>query len=92
MTDLAEAPIYPLAPSRRPIDRQRYPQRGQPLTTREREVLPHIASGLDNDGIGRAMGITRETVKSHVRRLLVKMGARNRAHAVHIAHQRGWMS
>jgi PAS domain S-box-containing protein len=52
------------------------------LTRRELEVLVLLAEGLENDEISKHLFISRETVKSHVRRLLQKLDARSRAHAV----------
>jgi DNA-binding CsgD family transcriptional regulator len=62
---------------------------GSELTRQELAVLTMIAAGLDNNEIGRFLIIAPETVKWHVRRLLAKMPARNRAHAVGIAYRRG---
>jgi DNA-binding CsgD family transcriptional regulator len=47
-----------------------------------------MAEGLDNDEISKHLFISRETVKSHVRRLLHKLGARSRTHAVAVALRR----
>ncbi|HWO69899.1 MAG TPA: response regulator transcription factor [Actinomycetota bacterium] len=59
------------------------------LTQRESEVLQHLAKGLDNRSIGRALYISEDTVKSHVKAILRKLGARDRAHAVSIALREG---
>lgn len=59
------------------------------LTAREREVLKQIAEGLENDEIGRELGMALGTVKSHVQRIYLKTGAINRAHAAAIAVRRG---
>lgn len=59
------------------------------LTSREIQVLVGIANGLDNGEIGRALFLSEDTVKSHVRRLFRKLGARNRAHAVRLAFDAG---
>ncbi len=55
------------------------------LTTRELEILRHIASGLPNKGIARQLDIQEVTVKLHLRNVYRKLGASNRAHAVKIA-------
>jgi DNA-binding CsgD family transcriptional regulator len=55
------------------------------LTGRELQVVQLIADGLDNRDIARELSVTIETVKTHIRRLLVKLKALNRAHAVAIA-------
>jgi DNA-binding NarL/FixJ family response regulator len=48
------------------------------LTDREREVLVEVARGSSNADIGRTLFLSEATVKAHVSRLLVKMGATNR--------------
>ncbi len=55
------------------------------LTPREWQVLALVAEGANNIMIGRLLYIAEETVKSHVRHILGKLGAHNRAHAVRIA-------
>ena len=57
------------------------------VTNRELEIVQLIADGLGNQEIARALQISLETVKTYVRRLLGKLGARSRAHAVAIAWQ-----
>jgi len=52
---------------------------------REVEVLALVAQGHTNAEIGAALYISEETVKSHLRHIIAKMGARNRTHAVAIA-------
>jgi DNA-binding NarL/FixJ family response regulator len=59
------------------------------LTAQEVNVLREIAAGSSNRQIGAALGITESTVKSHVRSLMAKLGANDRAHAVMIALKRG---
>ncbi len=61
----------------------------RPLSPREREVLGLIAAGADQHQIGDAMTISAATVRTHVRNLLRKLGARNRAHAIALAMQGG---
>jgi len=65
---------------------------GDELTDRQREILPLVALGMSNAQIGRQLYLGTETVKTHVARMLVKLGAASRAHAVHIAHRQGWLS
>lgn len=60
-------------------------QRPVELTPRELEILQLLADGCDNDAVSQHLQISRETVKSHVRRLLQKLGANSRTHAVAIA-------
>lgn len=56
---------------------------------REIAVLAEIAAGASNIEIAHHLFISEETVKTHVRHLLVKLEAHNRAHAVAIGYQRG---
>jgi DNA-binding NarL/FixJ family response regulator len=55
------------------------------VTERELEILQLLADGLENDEIATQLFISVETVKSHVRRLLQKLEARSRTHAVAVA-------
>lgn len=59
------------------------------LTSREQEVLHHVARGLANKEIAQAIGRTTDTVKAHLESIFQKLGARDRTHAVTIALQRG---
>lgn len=70
------------------------PAREQELepTAREIEVLQLISDGLVNREIGQRLFLSEETVKSHVRHLLAKLKASNRAHAVALGYRRGLIS
>jgi DNA-binding NarL/FixJ family response regulator len=59
------------------------------LTEREREIVGWVATGLSNDEIGRALVVSPATVRTHVGRALMKLGARDRAQLVVIAYQSG---
>ena len=59
------------------------------LSKRETDVLMLIASGRSNVEVGTRLLISEETVKTHVKHVLAKLRARNRAHAVALAFRRG---
>ena len=59
------------------------------LTEREREVLVEVARGANNQEIGQRVYMAEGTVKTHIGRLLSKLGARDRVGLVLIAHEAG---
>lgn len=64
-----------------------------PVTDRERRILQMLADGHDGTDIARKLGTgwgtSLGTVKADKTRLYAKLGARNAAHAVHLAHEYG---
>jgi DNA-binding NarL/FixJ family response regulator len=61
------------------------------LTEREADVLRALARGLSNVEIAGSMYVTTETVKTHVRHLLAKLGVRDRTQAVVWAYRSGFI-
>jgi DNA-binding NarL/FixJ family response regulator len=59
------------------------------LTPREIDVLRLVAAGNPNKEIAAQLSLTEETVKSHIRNILAKLGANDRTHAVAIGLKRG---
>jgi two-component system nitrate/nitrite response regulator NarL len=59
------------------------------LSARESEVLALVVSGCSNREIAGELGITRNTVKNHLRNILVKLGVKNRAQAAAYAVSHG---
>lgn len=79
---LEEFAARPESPSPTPVEMQQ-------LTPREREVLVLTAHGLSNSEIASHLFIGEATVKTHLGRVLMKLGLRDRAQAVTAAFQSG---
>ena len=72
---------------------QAKPRTARRITARERDVLELVAEGYSTAEIARALWITEDTVRTHIKRMLVRLDARTRAHAVAIAFREGlWTS
>ena len=74
---------------RQPSNDRAVPRDLAELTEREREILAAVGLGLSNTEIGAELFISPATVKTHVGRVLQKMGARDRAQLVVIAYESG---
>jgi DNA-binding NarL/FixJ family response regulator len=61
------------------------------LTGRELQVIRAVASGSANKCVANSLGISEDTVKSHMKNILIKLGAKDRTHAVVIAMKRGFL-
>ena len=59
------------------------------LSPREREIMHLMAEGYTGAAIGRRLGVSVETVRTHARNVIRKLQARNRVHAIAIALERG---
>jgi DNA-binding NarL/FixJ family response regulator len=70
-----------LARQEAPVDRV--------LTVREREVLGRLAEGLSVEEIAADLVLSTETIRTHVRNAMGKLGTRTRAHAIVVAMRRG---
>jgi DNA-binding NarL/FixJ family response regulator len=74
--------------SRAPRARASHPDLGT-LTEREREIVGVVAEGLSNEEIARRFFLSPATVRTHVGRAMMKLGARDRAQLVVFAYQSG---
>ncbi|AEB45448.1 response regulator transcription factor [Micromonospora maris] len=59
------------------------------LTDREREILDHVAQGLDNATIAHRLALSPKTVRNHLSNILVKIGVGDRAQAIVRAREQG---
>jgi DNA-binding NarL/FixJ family response regulator len=73
----------------RPEIRRAHPAQLGALTEREREVMALVGQGLSNDEIAERLFISPTTAKTHVSRVMMKLGARDRAQLVVLAYESG---
>ncbi|HEY4390084.1 MAG TPA: response regulator transcription factor [Paenibacillus sp.] len=85
---ITEALHQPRPPAAQPGS----PDLPEPLTERELEVLQEMAYGLKNEDIAVKLHISESTVKTHVHRILQKIGAEDRTQAVVLAIRSGWVT
>jgi DNA-binding NarL/FixJ family response regulator len=73
----------------RPEVRRAAPEQLEGLTPREREIMVLVAQGLSNDEIAQRLVLSPLTAKTHVSRILMKLGARDRTQLVVLAYETG---
>jgi two-component system response regulator DesR len=62
---------------------------GSALTRRQREVLQLLADGIATDGVAKRLGLSAETIRTHMKASIRRLNASDRAHAVAIALRSG---
>lgn len=62
-----------------------------PLTPRQQEILLLLADGLPNKAISRQLGLSEDTVKTHLKALFQELDVHTRTACVSTARQRGWL-
>lgn len=85
-TSLRDHAVVQILPHKGPVGWE------EPLTPREMQVLELVSKGLTNARIGRRLGISVSTVRTHVEHIRDKLGANTRAEAVARAMSVGWLT
>lgn len=80
----------PASDAHEEAERSALARRVRELTPRENDVFLALARGLTNAEIADELYLSETTVKTHVGRVLAKLGARDRIQAVILAHRGGW--
>ncbi|MFN3436890.1 MAG: response regulator [Acidovorax sp.] len=62
------------------------------LSAREQQVLKLVSKGFSTDEVAQALGVSRTTVRTFVRRIYAKLEVNNRAEAIHEAHRKGLLA
>ncbi len=88
---LARRLIRPGATEKGVADRLHESESGARLTRREDEILDLLGKGLRNRELGQVLGVTEDTVKTHLKSLFRKLGVSDRAEAVREAMRRGFI-
>jgi DNA-binding NarL/FixJ family response regulator len=78
-----------LDPRLTPLLRRNGTSRPKLLSPREREILDLLSKGLSGEEAAKQLYLSSETVRTHVRNAMTKLGAATRVHAVALALQRG---
>ena len=71
------------------LERMAEGERGDELSERELEVLRLLVAGASNKSIAAQLGLSENTIKTHISRIFAKLGVQSRAEAVAVALQRG---
>jgi DNA-binding NarL/FixJ family response regulator len=81
--------VLPVFIARLPSKNKPTPKMLEVLTSREREVFMHVAQGLSNAEIAERLFLSEKTAKTHVGRILMKLGLRDRMQIVILAYETG---
>lgn len=85
--------LWQRRPAARPADEgASAPAPGERPTAKEAAVLGLIARGFTYDETAQRLALSTHTVRTHVRNVYAKLGARNKSEAVHQARARGWLA